>query len=336
MTIKSVLVTGASGFLGKEIVTQLLNRNYKVRAFVEKGTTAPVFDSNNIEIVFGDILDYPSIVKAIQGVEYVIHTASIYETIPWYIKHPKKIYEVNIGGVENICNAALQEGVKKLIYASSLGTIGVDPNSAADETFAFNLVSKRSHYEKSKALAEKTALSFREKGLPVVSINPGFLIGPGDRRPTPTGQIILNFLKRRFPCYFDAFFYYSDLSSAAKAHIDVLDRDVSRERYILIANQQVSVKDFFHTLQKVSGIKAPLLKLPLKLVLFFSWLSEGLIGFFGLGQKIKPIIPYEIARYFTLRASYNPKQAESELGYKAASLEFALTQAVEWYRGAER
>ena len=334
MSAKKCLVTGAGGFLGVELTKQLLERGFSVRALLKHDESEDHLKGFIYsDIQRGDILNKEDAKKAVEGMDYVFHTASLYEATPFYIKSPSQIYATNIEGVRNICEASLEQGIKKVIYTGSTAAVGKrDDGQASDETIELNFLEKRSHYEKSKAMGEKEALSFHQKGLFVTAIDPSFMIGAGDKRPTPTGDIILKFLNRQFPCYFEGVICLSDLTSVAKAHIDALDTAKSGERYIVVMDKPYSLKELFQTLEKVSGVKAPFLKLPLNVLIFFSMINEAILGLLGLSKKIKPLIPFETARYFTLSAKYSASKAEKELNYKSHSLEEALKQSVNWYR----
>jgi len=149
------LVTGAGGFLGAELTKQLLNAGYAVRVLLRRAESAANLNKTTVQIFIGDVCDRDTVKEAMKGVDFVFHVASLYEATPFYIKCPQKIYDINLQGCENVCEEALSAGVKKLIYTSSAGTIGRRPDGgASDETIALNILSQRSHYEKSKAQAE--------------------------------------------------------------------------------------------------------------------------------------------------------------------------------------
>ncbi len=330
--VERCLVTGANGFLGVELVGQLINRGFSVRALLLPDEK-PKFQNVNVEIVFGNVCDESAVLAAAKNIDYVFHLASIYQETLAGSPYPVAMYETNVRGTENVCRVALHFKVRKLIYTSSAGTVGVETgNLSADETVEFNCLSRRSHYEKSKALAEKAALSYHSKGLSVVSLNPSFLIGPGDDRPTPTGAMILNYLWGKYPCYFDGAFHFSGVREVAKAHIDALERGRSGEKYLLCSDDPVTVRDFFAAMEAVSGIKRPRLKLPLKLLMTAGYLQERFLMAFGPHANTSIVLPYEILRYMALGCRYNNSKAKEELGYLSGDLKEILKDSVEWFR----
>ena len=330
------LVTGGGGFIGSELVRQLIGRGHKVRVLLRKREIPSNLNGIEAEIFLGDIRDKDIVWKIVKGVDVVFHTASIYESTPFHVRYPKHLYEVNVEGTRNICEAALQGGVKKLVYTSSTAAVGLrDDGKPADESIRLNFLAKRSHYEKSKAIAEEVALSYHQKNLWVVAINPSFLIGPGDIRPTPTGEIIVKFLNRVYPCYFDGIVCLSDLTSAAKAHIDALELGKSGNRYIVAMDQHYSIRELFEEIEKVSRIKAPRAKVPLRILFILSLINEAVLGILGLRRRFRPIVPFELMRYLTLRCSYDSSKAKKELGFRSRSIGDILRESVEWYMNNE-
>ncbi len=328
------LVTGAAGFIGSELTRALLKEGFTVRALLHSGESDANIAGLPVEKIFGDMRDKNAIEKAVAGMDYVFHTASLYELTYVYTRYPKEMYDVNVEGTRTICQAALEAGVKKFVYTGSTGSIGCIPNTPTKEDAEFNMFKTRSHYEKSKALGEKTALAFHQKGLPVVSINPSFLIGPRDSRPSPTGEIILNFLNRHYPVYFDAPLTLSEMKGTIQAHLNALTRGVSGTRYIVTSDYQLTVKEYFQILQRVSGIQMPKIGVPLMVLFVVSALNEYAIGFvrlFGIGKKLRPLIAHDLMRYFSQGCRYDSSRAQRELGFAPEPIETAIRESVDWY-----
>jgi len=327
------LVTGAGGFLGSEIVRQLIDIGHKVRVLLMPGETSRNLDKLELDILVGDIRDKDLIKVAVTDMDYLFHVASLYDSTPFYVKYPEHMYEINVEGTRNVCQAALDAGIKKVVYTSSCASIGVRDNAQpSDESINFNQLEERSHYEKSKALAENEAMLFHKRGLWIAVINPAFLIGAGDIRPTPTGEVILKYLKRTYPCYFDAVMYLSDVVETAKAHISVLERGSSGERYIVCFDKGLSVSELFCKLETLSGVKKPRLKLPLDLLMICSIIQEAILGLLGLADKVKPIISYEMLRYLKFKRHYDNSKAKHVLKFQSTSIDDSLHHSVEWYR----
>lgn len=326
------LVTGGGGFLGSEIVHQLIERGHRVRVLLRRKELPSNLDKVETEIFVGDIRNPSDVKELVKGVDCVFHTAAIYESTPFYIRYPKQLYSVNVDGTRNVCEACLETGVKKLIYTGSTAAIGLkDDGTPSDENIRLNYLNKRSHYEKSKELAEDVALSYSQKGLFVVSINPSFLIGPRDNRPTPTGRFILNFLKRMYPCYSDGILCLSDVKSAAKAHIDALELGANGERYIVGMDRHYTIKEMFDELERLSGVKTPPIKVPQSVLLIFSVINEIIIGLIGQAGKMRPILAYELVRYLGLKCRYDSSKAKKALKFKSNPFDEVLMSAVEWY-----
>jgi len=327
-----VLVTGGAGFVGSALVAQLKKKGHKVRAFLRRQETALNLDGLEVEIFIGNLLDKEKVALAVKGIDVIFHTAAIYKGYPFYIRYPKEIYETNIEGTRNLLDAALQVGVKKVIYTSSTAAIGKRKDGLpADESVKLNFLKQRSHYERSKALAEELALSYHARGLDIVSINSSFLFGPQDLRPTPTGEMVVKFLNRSYPCYFDAVLCVSAVDMVVDAHIKAMESGRSGERYIVANARHYTLKEVFDMLEKISGIKVPRIKLPIPLLMVFSMVNELFIGLFGLTDKVRPLIATEILRYFRLKAMYDGSKALKDFGLTEKPFEETLAAAVKWY-----
>ena len=326
------LVTGGAGFIGAALVRELQKRGCFVRVLMLPHESSLNLDRLQVEIFIGNILDPEAVREAVKGMDYVFHTASLYEAMPFYDRKAKRMYEVNLVGMQNLCEACLSAKVKKLIYTGSTGSVGLrDDGRPSDETVLLNHLDRRSHYEKSKAEAEKIAFSYHNKGLSVVSVNPSFLVGEGDMRPSPTGEVIVKFLNGYYPCYFDAKLCLSDLPSTVDAHIRAMEVGKNGERYIVVSDQSVSVKEFFGILEDISGIKKPFLRLPIKVLSLFAMMNELLIGLLGLRGKMRPLISHELLRYLSVGASYDSAKAKMDLGFRPQPLKEVLRKSVHWF-----
>lgn len=327
-----VLVTGAGGFLGSALIRRLSADGHFVRAFMRRKETAFNLHGTSAEIFIGNILDKESVKEAVSGMDYVFHAAAIFRGYPFYIKRPKDIFETNIYGVRNICEAALAAGVKRVIYTSSTAAVGKRADGRpADETEELNHLESRSFYELSKFEAEKVALSYHAKGLNIISLNPSFLFGVRDSRPTPTGEMVVKFLNRVYPCYFNAKLCVSDIDSTVNAHVAAMNRGESGKRYIVAHEQRYTLEELFRMLEEISGVSAPRLKLPAGMVMAFAIMNEAVLGMLRLSGKILPIIEFEVVRYFMLDAQYESALAHKELDFKHGDFRKVLEEEVLWY-----
>jgi len=328
----NILVTGAGGFVDAALVGALRQRGHHVRVLIRRMESVLNLDGLEVEVCVCDVFDKDRLAEAVKGIDIVFHTAGIYRGTPFYKYAPQEIYKTNIEGTRNVCEAALAAGVKKIIYTSSTGAVGMRADRVpSDESVPLNLLNKRSHYEKSKAMAEDVALSYSKKGIEVVSINPSFLFGPKDSRPSPTGEIIVKFLNRIYPCYFDAEFTMSDISMTVDAHIGAIEKGKSGERYIVTRKDIVTMEGLFSLLNSITNVKKPLFKIPLPVLYWFSIVNEAILGILGLEKKIRPIVESESVKYFMLGAKYDGSKAVNEFGLVERPLEDVLREEIDWY-----
>ena len=328
-----VLVTGAGGFLGSALVRELKKRGCYVRALMRRRESAFKLHGLEVEIFICNILDKECLRDAVQGIDVIFHTAGLVKTAyPFYQRHPQDIYRVNVEGTKNVMEAAYKAGVKKVIYTSSIATVGKRlDGEPADESIPLNLFHKRTHYEKSKALAEKVALSYHHKGMHVVAVNPGFLVGIKDTFLTPIGEIIVRFLNRVYPFYFDGILYVCDIDLAAEAHIKAMEKGRSGERYIVVNQRPFTIKEIFDILERLTGIKGPRARLPSLLLYLFSILNEIVLRILFLNNRFRPIIGSESISYFMLMARYDGSKARKEFRLEDKLFETTFKREVDWY-----
>ncbi|MFH1362774.1 MAG: NAD-dependent epimerase/dehydratase family protein [Candidatus Omnitrophota bacterium] len=324
-----ILVTGASGFLGCAVIKQLADRGYKIRALIHRKNQPELFGKLNIETVKGDVTRPESIDQAISGCGIVFHLASVYAFYPWWQKYPASLYKINVEGTKNLCEAALKQKVERFIYTSSIAAIGKEKSGGlADENTVFDQGFPWSHYARSKFLAEQEVKKACAAGLPGIILNPSILAGAGDHKPTPSGEIILKFLKKNYPFYFDCVLSLADVDDVALAHVAAITKGRVRERYILCNRKHYSLKEIFALLEKISGLTAPRLKIPYGALLVFSYVDEVFSAFF----RKKPLIPVESLKTAHLGVTYDNSKATAELGFSATPLEETLNKSVSWYK----
>jgi len=324
-----VLVTGGTGFVGSALIKHLLENNYEVRVLAHHKKNRFFFNDFDVEMVDGNILHPGAVEKAIKGCSIVFNLASVYTFYPFWEKDPKALYKINVQGTTNILAAALQNKVQRFIHTSTVATIGKNPKGTpSDENTAFDFKNS-SHYARSKYLAEQEVLRFCEKGLPVVILNPAIVIGGRDYKPTPSGEIIVNFLNRRYPGYFKTTWAVADADDVAKAHIAALKHGRIGERYILCNKKHLTLKEIFKQLEEISKIKSPRIKIPYPLLLAFVYIDELLS--YCLFKK-KPIMPSEGVKFCRLSTIYSNSKALNELKYTSTPIKETLAKAVSWYR----
>jgi len=320
------LVTGATGFIGGNLVQELLNQGYQVKTLVRKESDRKNIEGLNVEIAWGDLRDKASLVSALESCNVLFHVAACY--IFW-TPDPRIIYEANVDGTENILAAALTKGIEKVVYTSTESTIGIAKNgSLGTEELEVNPSHLAGHYKKSKFMAERLALKMYRDGLPLVVVNPTTPVGPLDLKPTPTGQFIVDFLNGKLPAYVDTGLNLIDVQDVAKGHILALERGRIGERYIL-GNKNLAFKEILGILEQITGIKAPRLKIPIWIALGAGYADEFVSGRIRGRCPRVPVAGVKTARKFR---HFDCSKAIGELGLSQKPVEEALEKAVRWFR----
>ena len=318
------LVTGATGFIGANVVRALLKRDYKVRALVRPGSDRRNLEGLEVELAEGDVRDYDSVRRAMEGCGVVFHVAALYS---FWVRPRRLIYEVNVEGTRNVLRAALERRVERVVYTSSVATLGFHPDGKpADERTPVDPRRITGDYKRSKYLAEQVALQFFQKGLPVVVVNPSFPVGPYDIKPTPTGQVILDFLNRRMPAYIDTGMNVVDVEDVALGHLLAAERGRPGERYIL-GGENLTMKELLNLLSEITGLPAPGLRLPYYPVLAMAYLNALFCSLTGLTPRMTP----ETVRLSRHYMFFDPSKAIKELGLPRTPAREALRKAVEWF-----
>jgi len=320
-----VLVTGASGFIGSAVARALVNEGCDVRALVEPGRDDANLAGLEVERIPGDIRDPDVLDRAVSGVSTVFHLAAIYR---FWAADPDLFYDVNTGGTLNVIRAMQAAGCRRLVYTSTVGTIGVahEGHPATEETLV-HFEHLFGHYKRSKYLAEHEVLRAGAAGLPVVLCHPTFPVGEGDSAPTPTGRTILEFLNGRIPAYVDTALNVVHVDDVARGHVLAATRGRPGRSYIL-GGENMSLRELLATLVEVSGLKAPKVRLSARAVLPIVRSAEW---FQGRVLRSEPVLPSEPVRMATTRMEYDDRRARSELGYSSMSAREALARAARWY-----
>ncbi len=319
------LVTGATGFIGGNLVRELLAENYRVRVLVRTGSNQRSIEGLDVDVVLGDLRDRKSLQKALEGCDVLFHVAAAY---PFWSPDPKVIYETNVEGTENMLAVARDKGIKKVIYTSTEAPIGIADGCTGTEEMEASLDRLPGHYKKSKYLAEKAALKICQEGLPLVVVNPTVPIGPWDIRPTPTGQVIVDFLNGRMPACVNTGLNVVDVEDVAKGHILALEKGRIGDRYIL-GNKNLTLREIFAILERIAAIKAPRFDIPIWLALGASHVDEFLCS---KVFRHPPRIPLEAVRAACKFRHFDCSKAVRELGFPQTPVEEAVDKAVRWFR----
>ena len=320
-----VLVTGATGFVGGNLARKLWEQGHEVMALVRPGSIRAAMEGTGIQSVTGDILDRDSVDRAVQGCEAVFHCAAAYT---FWSPDPDAIYRTNVDGTVNVLKAALQAGVSRVVYTSTVSTIGLpDWELSTEETLA-DPNHLAGHYKKSKYQAELAALDMVSQGLPVIVVNPTTPVGPWDVKPTPTGRMVLDFLLGRIPAYVDTGMNLVDVEDVAEGHILAMERGQPGQRYLL-GNRNVSLKEVFDMLADATGLAAPKWRAPYWLVMGAGYVDELVEGRL---LKREPRIPLEGLKVSKSPMYVSCQKAITELGQSQSSVEEALQKAINWFR----
>jgi len=322
------LVTGASGFVGSAIVRRLLDAGHNVRALLRPNSPQDNIKGLDVEITVGDLTDMATLKQAATGCSALFHAAADYRL---WVPHPQSMYAANVDGTRNIMRAALDAGVQRVVYTSSVATLGTNQDGTpADEETPSSLDSMIGHYKRSKFMAEALVHELIEKeALPAVIVNPSTPVGPRDIKPTPTGKMILDAARGRMPAYVDTGLNIAHVDDVAAGHLLALEKGIIGERYIL-GGENMSLKDILSQVATIAGRKPPRIRLPHNAVLPMAWVVQGIARLSGTAQ---PIMTVDGVRMAKKRMFYSSAKAEQKLGYTHRAVVDALRDAVEWFRG---
>jgi len=319
------LVTGATGFIGSSLVRELLKDGVDTRVLVRKNSDTRNIDGLDVEKVYGDIRDGDSVRAALKGCDTFYQTAALYA---FWGYDKKAFYDINVEGTKTALNSALEQGVSKVVYTSSMASIGAHgADSPANEETQFNMWKAKDHYTISKYLGEVEALKICKKGLPVVVVNPTIVIGVRDTKPTPSGQIIVDVLNGRWPGYPDSGVNIVDVADVARGHILAAQKGRIGERYIL-GNRNMHYRDYTALVAEVGGIKPPRLKVPSTLLLATSYIYQ--LGAFI--SKKPPIVTPAGVRINKLCWYFDCSKAVKELGLPQTPIRTTVEKAINWFR----
>lgn len=319
--MKPTLITGASGFIGWHVARLLGERGYKVRALVRPTSSLRELD---VERVTGDLRDAGSLDRAVVGCGLVFHIAADYRL---WARDPGELYRSNVDGTRNLLDASRRAGVERVVYTSTVGCIGVPKDGLGDETVPVTIEEMSGAYKRSKFLAERVALEFAAAGFPVVVVNPTAPVGDHDVKPTPTGKIVLDFMKGAMPAYIDTGLNLVDVRDTAEAHVLAAERGRPGERYIVGA-ENLTLAGILQKLARLTGREAPRVKLPYAVAYAAGVVTTGWAKLTGR----PPLAPLDAVRMAKKKMFVSTEKARRELGFSPGAVDVALGRAVEWFR----
>jgi len=321
-----VFLTGATGFVGSHILRALLAAQYRVRALVRPGSR-PLTPLDGCTTVWGDVLHSGDLVQCMVGCRYLVHAAALYSFSPGM---REKMFVTNVRGCAGVLEAAHQAGIERVVVTSSSSTVGPSYGKRPANEDDWDVEDGSSAYHRSKLQQARVALAAE---VPVVLVLPTAPIGPGDWKPTPTGKMVVDFMRGRIFATLGGGLNVVAVEDVARAHILALQYGRPRERY-LVGCENMSLSQLWERLAQICGRTAPTVHIPFRLALTLGWADELRCRLFrkGKGGMGAPLIPLEGVRMASHHMYASSAKAQSELGYVATSVTAALERAVQWYR----
>ena len=319
------LVTGATGFVGAAVARTLSAAGWQVRVLVRPGSDRGNLQPLAAEVAEGDLNDLGSLERALEDCEALFHVAADYRL---GARDPKPLYLTNVEGTRNILSAARTVGVKRTVYTSSVATIGIPPDGTpGEECTPVELGNMIGHYKRSKYLAEEVAREAARTGLSVVIVNPSTPVGPGDIKPTPTGQLVLDAASGRMPAYVDTGLNIVHVDDVAAGHLLAFERGTTGERYIL-GGEDMTLQTILAQIARLVGRKPPRIRLPYAAVLPVAYIAEAFAKVSGRSGRVT----LEGVRMSRKRMFFSSAKAVRELGYRWRPPLEAFEDAVRWFR----
>jgi dihydroflavonol-4-reductase len=319
-------ITGATGFLGSHVARQLLAGGVDLRLLVRATSRTDNIDDLPAERVVGDLRDLESLKRGIAGCEFVFHVAADYRL---WARNGQELYDSNVEGTRNILQAARDTGVRRVVYTSSVATMGFGNNGKlTDESTPVSIANMIGDYKRSKFMAELLVIKAGQAGQNVVIVNPTTPIGERDIKPTPTGRIVVDFLRRKFPAYVDTGLNVVDVLDCAEGHMLAMEKAVPGERYIL-GGENLTLKQILDKLAVITGLSSPRVKLPYA-VAYATGMVDTLVT--GTIRRREPRVTLDSVRMGRKKMFVSSAKAERELGWSPRPVDDALRRAAEWFQ----
>ena len=322
----TVLVTGGTGFVGSAVARRLLDAGLEVRALARPTANLANLEGLPIEIVTGDLLDVDSLDRALKGCKALFHVAADYRL---WLPNPAEIYECNVAGTRNLLLAAMDAGVERVVYTSSVATLGINPGGApSNEETPVSIADMIGHYKRSKFLAESEVNRLAaQEGIPVVTVNPSAPIGPRDIKPTPTGRMIVEAAAGRMPAYVETGLNVVHVDDVAEGHLRAYERGRVGERYVL-GGTNMTLREILTDIAEITGRPPPRIRLPHSVAMPIAYVAETVAKVTG-GE---PVATRDSVRMAKKLMYYSSEKAKRELGFNPRPARAALADAVAWFR----
>jgi dihydroflavonol-4-reductase len=319
-------VTGATGFVGSHVARVLAEQGADLRLLLRSSSDPKNIEGMKADRVVGDLRDPASLEKGMAGCDVVFHVAADYRL---WVRDPDQMYRANVEGTRAILEAARKNGVRRVVYTSSVATMGFTSNGhPSDESSPVSLNNMIGPYKRSKFMAEEVAMNAGQSGMDVVVVNPSTPVGERDIKPTPTGRIVVDFLKKKFPAYVDTGLNLVDVTECARGHVAALEKGKTGERYIL-GGENLTLKEILDKLAAITGLPSPKVRVPYVMALATGVVDEIMTGHI---LKREPRVTIDAVRMGRKKMFVSSSKAERDLGWKTVPVDDALRRAVEWFR----
>ena len=320
-----VFVTGATGFVGGHVARAYAAGGAELRLLTRKTSNLAGLEGLNAETVVGDLRQVEGLRSALTGCDALVHVAADYRL---WVRDPDEMYAANVGGTRELLKLAREVGVPRVVYTSSVATMGFDEaGTIVDEATPVSAEMMIGHYKRSKYMAEREAIQAARAGQHVMILNPTTPIGPGDAKPTPTGRIVVDFLNKNFPAYVETGLNLVDVDEVARMHVVALERGTPGDRYIL-GGENLTLKQILDRLSAITGLPSPTMKVPHSVAMAFAFFDEN---FTGKLRGKEPRATVEAVRMGKKMMFASSAKAVRELGFAVLPVYPALRAAVEWF-----
>ena len=320
-----VFLTGATGFVGSHVARAYAAQGAELRLLTRKTSSHAAIEGLKAEVAVGDLREPEGLRTALRGCDALVHVAADYRL---WVRDEKEMYAANVDGTRGLLRIAREEGVAKVVYTSSVATMGFrSDGTIVDEATPVGTEDMIGPYKRSKFMAEQEAMAAARAGQHVMILNPTTPIGAGDAKPTPTGRIIVDFLNRRFPAYMDTGLNLVDVGEVARMHVAALDRGTAGERYIL-GGENLTLKQILDRMSAITGLPSPTARVPHAVAMAFAFFDETITGRL-LGKE--PRATVEAVRMGRKYMFASSAKAERELGFRVQPIYSSLRAAIEWF-----
>ena len=320
-----VFITGATGFVGGHVARAYASEGATLRLLTRQTSRLDSLAGIDAETVVGDLREPEKLRSALEGCDALVHVAADYRL---WVRDPAQMYAANVDGTRELLNIAREVGVKRVVYTSSVATMGFKSDgSIVNEDTPVALGDMIGPYKRSKFLGEQEAIRAAQAGQHVMILNPTTPIGPGDAKPTPTGRIIVDFLNKKFPAYVDTGLNLVDVAEVARMHVVALEQGTPGERYIL-GGENLTLKQILDRMSSITGLPSPTMKVPHGVAMAFAFFDENFTGRL-LGKE--PRATVEAVRMGRKTMFASSAKAERDLGFKVLPVYHAMRAAIDWF-----